>query len=289
VTQHHLPSSRPFDLVILDLDGTLLDLYRPAPITPAVHDAIAAVQAAGVMVTIATGRTLDYVRKHVAQLGLTHPVVTTQGAVIGDPVSGHILEAADIPLPLARDVAAWLDRQPNVIALYFHDDDDRTVIYQNRTGPDTDFYDHVFGNPRTLQPRFAELLVNGDAAPPLKFIMVEETGASGGEELINTLRAQFTPGLTITRTHPRLVEGTRHGVDKGEGLRQLCRRLGVEPERVLAIGDSDNDIPMLQAAGLGIAMGNSTPGLLAVADWVAPPIDQDGVATALEQWVLAHK
>ena len=70
-------SARGFELVVLDLDGTILDLYHHKPITAAVVDAIAAVQAAGVPVTIATGRTLDYVRDHVAHIGITTPVVTT--------------------------------------------------------------------------------------------------------------------------------------------------------------------------------------------------------------------
>jgi hydroxymethylpyrimidine pyrophosphatase-like HAD family hydrolase len=62
--------------------------------------------------------------------------------------------------------------------------------------------------------------------------------------------------------------------------------LGVDPQRVLAIGDNDNDIPLLEAVGFGVAMGESSPGLRAVADWIAPPIEGDGAAVALEQWVL---
>src|SRR5687767_4239038 len=99
-------SARPFDLVVLDLDGTILDLYRHAPISEVVRSTIAAVQAAGIPVTIATGRTLDYVREHITDLGLTTPVVTTQGAVVGDPVTGKILNEAVIPLPLARQAVA---------------------------------------------------------------------------------------------------------------------------------------------------------------------------------------
>ena len=73
----------PFDLVILDLDGTILDLYKSVEMSRGVCDTIAAVQAAGVPVTIGTGRTLDYVRAHTSHLRIDTPVVTTQGAVIG--------------------------------------------------------------------------------------------------------------------------------------------------------------------------------------------------------------
>jgi hydroxymethylpyrimidine pyrophosphatase-like HAD family hydrolase len=64
--------------------------------------------------------------------------------------------------------------------------------------------------------------------------------------------------------------------------------MGVDPQRVLAIGDSENDIPMLQAAGFGVAMGNAIAPLKAIADWVAPPIEEDGAAVALRRWVLGE-
>jgi len=284
------PSEREFDLVVLDLDGTILDLYHHKPITAAVIDAIAAVQAAGVPVTIATGRTLDYVRDHVARIGITTPVVTTQGAVIGHPITGEVLDETTIDLPLARAAAHWIDAQPYVIGLYFLAPDGRTVIYQNRTGPEPDFYDHVFGAPRIMQPRFADLLAADSAHPPLKFLVVEDArpAAGGFPDLVAELKARFSPDLYITRTHPRLVEGTAHNMDKGEGMLRLCRMLGVNPTRVLAIGDSDNDIPMLQAAGYAVAMGNSSEGVRAVAHWEAPSVEEDGAAVAMRRIVLGE-
>ncbi len=277
--------ARPFDLVVLDLDGTILDLYHHKPISAAVQTAIAAVQAAGIPVTIATGRTLDYVRAHIAHLNITTPVVTTQGAVVGDPLTGKILYEADIPLPLARQVMAWIDAHPYITAVYFLDDDGHIVIYQNRRGPEPDFYAHVFGEMRAIHPRFADLVSGDDARPPLKFILVEDE-SSAGVDLVGDLRGLFSPGLNITRTHPRLVEGTAQGIDKGVGVLRLCERLGIDPGRALAIGDSDNDIPILQAVGFGVAMGNATPGVMAAAQWVAPPIEEDGAAVALRELVL---
>jgi Cof subfamily protein (haloacid dehalogenase superfamily) len=248
---------------------------------------IAAVQAAGIPVTIATGRTLDYVREHITQLELTAPVVTTQGAVIGDPVSGQILMETTIPLSLARQALAWLDDQPFVAAIYFNDDNGHIHIYQNRAGDDTAFLDHVFGFPRSLYTPFAPLLAEDDARLPLKFIVVEDR-EKFGVDVVAELQARFSPGLTITRTHPRLVEGTAQGIDKGLGLLHLCQLLKVDRQRVLAIGDSDNDIPMLEAAGFGVAMGNATPGVMAVANHIAPSIEADGAAVALQELILSH-
>ena len=280
------PSERRFDLVVLDLDGTILDLYHHKPITPVVVDAIAAVQAAGTPVTIATGRTLDYVREHVAHLGITTPVVTTQGAVIGDPVTGEVLAETTIALPLARAAAAWVDAQPYITSFYFLAHDGRTLIYQNRGGPEPDFYDHVFGFSRTMQPSFTDLLAADGAHPPLKFLVIDDSPS--GHDLAAELRGLFSPDLYITRTHPRLVEGTAQNMNKGQGMLRLCRMLGIDPARVLAIGDSDNDIPVLEAAGYAVAMGNSTDGVKAVADWIAPPVEEDGAALALRRLVLGE-
>ena len=136
--------------VALDLDGTILDLYHHKPYTKLVRETITAVQDAGIPVTIVTGRTLDYVRKHVAPLGITTPVVTTQGAVIGNPVTGEILSETTIPIETARRVTAFIDSQPYITSLYFLDPSGQTKIYQNRVGHEQEFYDHVFSNPREI-------------------------------------------------------------------------------------------------------------------------------------------
>lgn len=277
----------PFDLVVLDLDGTILDLYRHAPLSETVIATIAAVQAAGIPVTIATGRTFDYVREHITQLRLTTPVITTQGAVVGDPASGKILTETTIPLPLARQALAWLDEQPFIAAIYFNDESGHIHIYQNRAGEDIAFLDHVFGFPRSLYSPFTPLLAAEGARPPLKFIVVEDR-EKFGVDVAAELKARFSPGLTIARTHPRLVESTAEGIDKGLGLRHLCQLLKIDPQRVLAIGDSDNDIPMLEAAGFGVAMGNSTPGVMAAARYVAPSVENDGAAVALQELILSR-
>jgi len=279
--------SLPFDLVVLDLDGTILDLFRHGAISPRVQNAIAAVQAAGIPVTIGTGRTLDYIRQHLLHLGVTQPVVTMQGAVIGDPVTGRILQTTTIPIAPARQAAMWTDASTHIAAFYFNDKVGRTYIYQNRLPDhpvDHEFHAHVFGGPRTIQPAFADLLVASDAQPPLKFII--DNDPQHAADIVPDLQIRFGADLHITRTHPRLVEGTALGVDKGQGVLRLCDILGIDPQRVLAIGDNDNDIPMLAAVGFGVAMGNATPGVKAVAQWVAPSVAEDGAAVALERLIL---
>lgn len=276
-----------FDLVILDLDGTIQDLFAAGSASPRVQRAMAAVQATGIPLTVGTGRTLDYIRAHLGYLELRYPVITAHGGVIGDPRTGQIYAETNIAPALAGPLLAWLDEQPIVTTLYVNDDAGHTHLYQNHWSTDPAeqaFHDHVFGGTRTLQPRFSDLLADPTSHPPMKFL--SDSGPDPAADIFPLLKRTFGDQLYITRSHPRLVEGMALGVDKGNALRQLCALLKIDLDRVLAIGDSDNDIPMLAAAGYGVAMGNATPGVKAVADWVAPSIEEDGAAVALERLVL---
>lgn len=288
---YHTEIMRPFDLVILDLDGTILDPYKRATISPGVQAAIADVQAAGVPLTIGTGRTLDYLRHQLpGNVELKYPAVTTQGAVIGDPRTGRVLMEEYLPLDAARALAEWVDNATFMAGFYFLDDDGTTHAYRNRIGAtreEEELLHHLLGYPFSYCEKFAPLLAAEDAHPPLK-VMTFEDPTKSGRDLLVEMGQRFTPGLSIIRTHIWLVEATAPGVDKGSALRRLCAILGVDPKRVLAIGDSENDIPMMAAAGFAVAMGNATEHVKAVADWIAPTIDEDGAAVALRRWVLGE-
>jgi len=281
--------SAPFDLVVLDLDGTVQDLFHAGVATARVRAAIAAVQASGIPLTVGTGRTLDYVRTSAAYLNLTHPVITAHGGVVGDPLTGKIYAETSIPMAIAQEIAAWLDAATATITtLYINDDAGHTGLYQNRWAADAAdraFHDHIFGSPRTLQPQFEPLFSAPTARPPMKFL--SDNNPELETDIFPSLVERFGDTLYITRSHPRLVEGMARGVNKGHGLLHLCELLQIDPQRVLAIGDNDNDIPLLQTAGYGVAMGNASPGLKAIADWIAPSIEEDGAAVALEELLLA--
>lgn len=273
----------PIELVVLDLDGTVLNPLRNVAISPAVSSAISAVQQKGVKLTIGTGRTLDLMRPYAEALNVSLPVITTQGAIVADPGSGEIFAQTLMPLEAAIQVANWVDSTRRTTVFYFPESDGSVRVMQNNMDGDSSFYDHVFGLIREHQPTFAALLSGAGAAPPVKFITINDMANEA--DIALDLTERF-PALTITRTHPMLVEGTASGINKGAGLRKLCELLQVDPKNVMAIGDNDNDIPMLEAAGFAVAMGNGSAGTKAVADWVAPTIEEDGAAVALHQWVL---
>ncbi len=282
-----------FDLVVLDMDGTIYGRQFPGGFSPRVRRAIAAVQNAGTPVTIATGRIFDFVRTIAPDLGITLPVITAQGAVIGDPVSGELLYEALIPLEAARDVAQWADSEDRTTVFYLNQRGGQTRLVQNAfssangsgglEGWDAGTYDHWFGSPREHCPSLYDMM--SDGVRPLKFITVNDFEQEA--DLTAPLQTRFGSDLLISRSHQLLVEGTAPRANKGDALKWLAGRLNIDPARVLAIGDNENDIPMMRAAGFAVAMGQATDVVQQEADWVAPTLEEDGAAVALERFLLA--
>lgn len=283
-----------YDLVVLDLDGTVMNPYRREAVSTVVLEAIAAAEAVGVKVTVGTGRTLDYIRHQMpTALHLPHPVIATQGAVIGDAMTGHVLAEQDLPATDAYALARWVDDNNYLAAFYVLDDDGHSHVFRNQQGRDRDeeaLLEHLLGHPAESAPRFVDLLDRWAPHPPIKVIVWNHPDYTvDNVDVAQAMEDRFRAHLSITRTHEWLVEATAPGVDKGSGLRKLCDLLGVDIARVIAVGDSDNDIPMLRAAGLGVAMGNANERVKAVADWIAPSLEEDGVAATIQRWVLAPR
>ena len=268
-------------LVVLDLDGTVLDPHSAAPISPAVLQAVHEVQQRGVGLTVATGRTLEYVRVRAEAMNLTLPVITSQGAVLGDPRDGSILHETLLDARSARKVADYAAAGERVVATYLREPGGGLLIVQNREERDPEVYDHWFGDGRIL---------NGDLLPWLErgcqIIKTIVVSAPEDPEITPVLRNYLGDPVQVVRTHPYLVEATAAGVDKGSGLQRLLEHLGVPAEAVLAVGDHDNDLPMFEVAGLTVAMGQAEENVRGVADWVAPSVTDDGVAAALRRFIL---
>ena len=282
------------ELVVLDMDGTIYGRQFAGGFSARVRRTIAAVQDAGTPVTIATGRIFDFVRAVAPDLGVSLPVITAQGAVIGDPISGEVLYEALIPQEAARSVAAWADTEERTTVFYLNGSGGRTRLVQSAPGTasecsgwegwDSATYDHWFGSPRELHACLADVVCE-PGARPLKFITVNDHTREPDQTA--ALQQQFGGGVHMSRSHQLLVEGTAPMANKGHGLLFLSERLGINPDRVLAIGDNENDIPMLRAAGLAVCMGQATAVVQAAADWVAPTLEEDGAAVAMERFVLS--
>ncbi len=122
--------------------------------------------------------------------------------------------------------------------------------------------------------------------PPIKFLFFEQEEAV--PELVRDMQAQFNGHLQVVRSWDRLIEATGPNISKGEALARLAAHVGASQSGTMAVGDQDNDVSMIAWAGLGVAMGNASPAAKAVADVIAPSLEDDGAAWAIERYILGE-
>ena len=250
----------------MDLDGTLIG--PDEQITPSVRDAVASL-AHRLPVAIATGREASDAVRYARELGLRSPQICDGGATILDPTTkNHIWRS-----PLKPDGARMVIEVLRNMGVAF--------IATHLTGSVRDYsqiphWDLTRISALDLQEeKSSELVASFNAASTTR-----SNGASDAESGIQTVKV-FLPynGLWA-------VDFTRTGVDKALAAKRLARMWGIHPEDMAAAGDSYNDLPLLNTCGWRVAMGNAAKDLQAIAHYVAPPVEEDGLAVAIDRYLL---
>ncbi len=267
-------SSTRIRLVALDLDGTLVG--EDLVIHPRVRDAVGRAQAAGVQIALVTGRMFAAARPFVHALGITGPVVCYQGAALFDAASGATLRETPVHPDVTRTVLDWAHAH-GVHAQCYADD----TLYVEAINRFSKRYTDVARVEPVVVPSLRDAFAE---RPTIKIVLVDDPGPS--EQHLAALEALLGARAYLTRSNVDFVEVVDPAVNKGESLAFIARRYGVALEATLAVGDSWNDLPLLEAAGIGVAMGSGPPELLARADAVVADVAHDGVAEALERFVL---
>lgn len=270
----------PYRLLALDLDGTTVDNGQLP--TPRVRAAVAAATRAGVHVIVATGRPYLSARRYGEALDLCTPLICFQGALIKEcGGEARTLFAEAVPCAPFAEVVDLARTRGLELNIYTEE-----MIYHGPTTRSPEFYDLWFGLAAQpvddLAATFAALCRAG--RPVLKGLFINEETES--DRLIAELQARVGDRLTVMRSHPLFVEVTSPNVSKGNALAFLADWYGIPRAETIAVGDSGNDLSMVEWAGLGIAVANATPEVLAAADWIAPPVTEDGVATVIEKFIL---
>jgi Cof subfamily protein (haloacid dehalogenase superfamily) len=260
-------------LIACDLDGTLLG--EDLALSPRLCAAVCRAQARGIQATLATGRAYPAATRFSRELGLTAPLICYQGAQVRAP-GGAMLHQTTLPVRYLPEVIALSQDQGWELALYAGD-----AIYQTTQFYSVDYYDRWFGLPLH---RVDDLLA-ALPADPVKYIAIAPDHSTA-DRIERELCALAAGRYQVTRSHAWFVEGLGRGVSKGHALARVAAQLGILREQVMAIGDSGNDRAMVEWAGLGVAMGNASPDVKAVADVVAPPLAEDGAAWAIERYAL---
>lgn len=261
-------------LVALDLDGTLVG--RDLVVRARVRAAVRSAQSAGVMVTIVTGRMFAAARPFAQTLGITGPIVCYQGAAIFDVASGAELQATPVEAGVTRDVLAKAKRD-NFHAQCYADDQ----LYVEEINRFSKRYTDLARVEPVVVPDLGAAFHD---RPTIKIVLVDD--AERATAYTETMKRYLGTRAYVTRSNPDFVEIMDPGVDKGRALALVAKHYGISLEATLAVGDSWNDLPLLNAAGMGVAMGSAPPELLARADAVVADVANDGVAEAIERYAL---
>jgi Cof subfamily protein (haloacid dehalogenase superfamily) len=265
------PTTPPIDLIALDLDGTLLapDETISARNRAAIKDALSA----GIRVVLVTGRGVDVPIRVSKELGLNLPVICCHGALTKDFGANRTLESIPVPLQYAKQLVEFAEREGLAIAVYVEE------AFYRLQGSEI-FMDDMRGPGWYEAPSLSEILTQ---APTFIRFM--------GEESVRRMQREFGD-LPLSFRYESWLDFVECAVlnrdaSKKNALAKLCADFGIPSERVLAIGDSRNDIPMMRWAGIGVAMGNALPEVRQSVPYVTAPNDQDGVARAIERFCSA--
>lgn len=261
-------------IVALDLDDTLLDSSRR--ISPRNREAIAAAVRRGVTVTLATGRMYRATRPYAAELGVDVPLIVYDGAMIKKGLSGETLFHQPLETATAARVLAWFKRYGWYSQVYEDDE-----LYAVRYTDEAELYFRQTG----VRAREVGEALYTRSWQPTKVVAIAP--AAQVPEIMRRLQGELGDAAYVTTSKPRYVEVLHPQVSKGRALAQLARQRGAARQEVMAVGDSLNDLDMLAYAGLGVAMGNARDEVKERADAVTAANDADGVAEAIERYVLA--
>jgi Cof subfamily protein (haloacid dehalogenase superfamily) len=227
-------------------------------------------QDAGLPVIVVTGRMVHSVRQALEPAGLHAPVICYQGAVVAD-ADGTWLRHEPLPLELARETIAALAEEgywPNVYVddeLYVASDTQAARSYADLNR----IRFHVVGD-----------LLEWLDEPPTKLVAVGEPAAL--DDLEPRMKRRFGDREHISKSLPHFLEFARAGVTKGAGLDFLAERLGFTKDDTIAFGDGENDIELVEWPAYGIAVANAHRRVKAVASWICPPAEEQGVAQVLD-------
>jgi Cof subfamily protein (haloacid dehalogenase superfamily) len=264
-------------LMAIDLDGTLLNSQHQ--MTEKTEKALKSAIAQGVKVVLATGKTRFSGNKIIEALGLTTPGVYLQGLAVHYH-DNSIRHQLTLNPDVARRVITFAeDRGFDVVAY----SGTRILVRAIQNGAEelhTRYHEPMPEAVGPLQNILGDTQIN-------KLLIIKQNDP----RKVTAIRWQLSMQLNakearLTQALSDMLEVLPPGASKGAALKTLLKEMDVKPEEVLAIGDAENDTEMIQLAGIGVAMGNASEKLKAVAEYVVASNDEDGVAEAVERFVL---
>lgn len=268
-------------LIVTDIDGTLLN--RQGEVTPRVRAALAELERRGVAVVLSTARPPRTLLKLYADLSLRTPLIAYNGAMGYDMEAGRVLFHHALARPVAQTVFRVVTEIAPDLSIGLELADEWHV---NRIDPQ--LAARIAAGIVEVAPTVSDLGEVLAATPREISKLYFWAPAEVRAEMESRLEQMgLDHQVSVTSSYPGFVEVMAAGVNKGAALRAMAAIMGVPADQVLALGDEENDIPALLAAGIGVAMGNASEQVKAAAGAIVGANTEDGWAEAVERYVLA--
>ncbi|UCB42039.1 MAG: HAD family phosphatase [Dehalococcoidales bacterium] len=266
-------------LLVVDIDGTLIN--QAGVISDADRQALASARQAGVQVSLSTGRVTQACQKTLELLSLDGYHVFFDGALVSDTHGDKEVYVEPVAPELVKEMAEFAYQQEMRIELF-----SSMHLFVKQEDWGTEIRREFFG----LEPTVTDLNQLWQRQRIIKGTLVIRSEEEKAQAHLFCRyfegRLNFTWAKTPVYPDADFVNIISREVSKGRALEELVAFLGIPLSQVVAIGDGTNDISLLSTAGLAIAVGNAHEELKAVADHIVPDVEHNGVAAAVEKFVL---
>lgn len=257
-----------YKMIVADCDDTILN--GDYGYSGEFKKSVERYTAAGGKFVIATGRTTGSVLPYCYDLGLHGEVISYQGAVTSDIDTGEILDFSEIGYLDAAEIAEYIEKQGH----YFHIYEGKYFVAEKETPYSIRYGRHCGVEFKAAGEPLSKYIASNAIRPLKMMILADEDKIYG---LLKELREEFKGRFIFNTSKRWMIEIVPATVSKGLAVCKLALKYGIKREEVICVGDSQNDISMIEYAGLGVVMENGSLEAKAAADVIAPSNNDDGV------------
>jgi cell division protease FtsH len=272
------PEGDNYNMLVLDIDGTLVGSDKT--ISEKTREAIIKAQQRGKIVAIASGRSIAGIRKTASNISLEQYggyVIAYNGTTVVNCKTGECIYNQMVPKELVKPVYEAAKRVNAGIVVY--NDNTKEMI----SGNGLNEYIKIDAEACNVTINEVSDFVKAINFPFNKFLLSGKPEHMAEVEKI--MAKEFGDRLNVFRSDPFYVELLPRYVDKGVAVEKLVKHLDIQREKVICIGDSYNDLPMLRFAGMGVAMGNAQQEVKEMADYVTASNDEDGIVNVIDKFM----
>ena len=272
--------SMAIKLIAIDIDGTLINSNKE--ITTFTKEVIHHVRKQGVRVVLCTGRPFLGAQRYVNELGLDlqeEYLITYNGGLIQNTLTKEVIHH----IGLSGNDYKRIAKLAMEIGTHFHALDFGAIYTSNRDMSRYTGHDSYFTTMPILYRTMEEIHNNDEFT---KMMLIDEPEIL--DDALAKIPAQYFEEYTIFKSEPYYCEILNKEASKGQAVHRLAASLQLSQHEIMAIGDHPNDLDMVQNAGIGVAMGNAVDEVKNIADYITSTNNEDGVAKAIEKFILVE-